>query len=149
MFGMDHEFDPRPDAGRWQISTPGILGSSTLYGSLGLFAEAGLERLRAKSLAMTGYLMALADEHLAAEPHGFRIGTPREPGRRGGHVALEHENAAAICEALVARGVVPDFRPPDVIRICPAPLYGTFHEVWLTVQHLMSVVDGSAAARPG
>ena len=101
-----------------------------------------IERIRSKSLVMTTYLMALLDAHLTAPPYDFRVGSPREDHRRGGHVALEHEShAGRICDALIARGVWPDFRPPNVIRICPSPLYGTFHEIWQTVQHLKAIID--------
>ena len=56
-------------------------------------------------------------------------------------MALEREtDADRICEALVARGVVPDYRPPNVIRICPSPLYGTFHEIWRTAEHLADII---------
>jgi kynureninase len=142
MFDMSHDFEPGPDAGRWQISAPGILGSSTLHGSLALIDEAGIDNIRAKSLAMTRYLIALLDEHLAGPPYAFRVGSPREDSRRGGHVAVERSTGAErICAALIARGVVPDFRPPNVIRLCPSPLYGTFHEIWQTVQQLRAVID--------
>jgi kynureninase len=142
MFDMSHEFDPRLDAGKWQLSSPGILGSSTLRGSLVMINEAGIDNIRSKSLAMTTYLMSLLDEHLATPPYDFHVGTPRKDHRRGGHVAVErHSHADKICDALIARGVVPDFRPPNVIRICPSPLYGTFHEIWQTAQHLMAIID--------
>lgn len=144
QFEMDLEFRPQATAGRWQISSPGILGSSTLLGSLAVIAEAGVERIRARSLALTGYLMELIGAELTGADHGLAIGTPREPGRRGGHVAVEIPSGAAqVCEALIERGIVPDFRPPDVIRFCPSPLYGTFHEVWRTVQILGEVTCAS------
>lgn len=142
MFDMSHEFEPRPDAGKWQISSPGILGSSTLRGSLAMINEAGIQNIRRKSLTMTAYLAGLLDEHLAVSPYDFRVGSPREDHRRGGHVAVERDRRAdRICDALIARGVVPDFRPPNVIRICPSPLYGTFHEIWQMVQHLKGIID--------
>ena len=149
MFDMATEFEPRPDAGRWLISSPGVLGSSTLRGSLAMINEAGIGALREKSLRMTTYLMALLDEQLAAAPYGFTVGTPREAAKRGGHVAVERAaGAQEICDALLARGVVPDFRPPNVIRICPSPLYGTYHEIWVTVQHLKAIIDHGEHRRP-
>ena len=145
MFDMSQDFDARPDAGKWQISSPGILGSSTLRGSLKMINEAGIKNIRAKSLLMTDYFMALVDAHLTAAPYEFLVGNPREPGRRGGHVALERGTGAdRICDALIERGVVPDYRPPNVIRICPSPLYGTFHEIWRTSEHLAAIIDGWA-----
>jgi len=142
MFDMATDFEPRAGAGRWQISSPGILGSSTLRGSLAMINEAGIQNLRSRSLDMTSYLMALVDDQLAG--YGFRIGTPREDSRRGGHIAIEHDtDAERICAALIERGVVPDFRPPNVIRICPSPLYGNFVEIWDVVQHLKAIAEGA------
>lgn len=141
QFDMALRFVPQAAAGRWQISSPGILGSATMTGALELINEAGIRAIREKSLGLTGYLMDLVDHELAGPPFSLSIGTPREPARRGGHVALERaEGAARICEALIARGVVPDFRPPNVIRICPSPLYGTYHEVWKTVHILKEII---------
>jgi kynureninase len=141
MFDMNREFESRDGAGKWQISSPGVLGSATVRGSLEMINEAGIENLRTRSLAMTGYLMALVDEFLSGPEYGFRIGTPREDHRRGGHVAIEREaGAELICAALIARGVAPDFRPPNVVRLCPSPLYGTFEEIWTVVQQLKAIV---------
>jgi kynureninase len=72
--------------------------------------------------------------------HGYAVGTPREEGRRGGHVALEHEEAYRIAEALRDRDVVVDFRPPNVVRVCPAPLYVGFEDVFEVVETCREVV---------
>jgi kynureninase len=141
QFDMLMEFSHAESAGGWQISSPSILSTAPLEGALNITLEAGIENIREKSLAMTSYLMYLVDELLADDPYNFRIGTPREPSRRGGHVALEHEEAMRICEALRTRRVVPDFRPPNVIRVAPMPLYTTYHEIWQVVQYLKEIVD--------
>ncbi len=99
--------------------------------------EAGLDRIRAKSLALTDFIICAADAELVEL--GFQVGTPREPERRGGHVSLQHEDAQAICLALRARGVVPDFRKPDVIRLAPSPLYNTFTECWRAIEMLQEI----------
>jgi kynureninase len=138
---MSLDFEPAPDAGAWQIGTPPILGMAGLFGSLQLFAAAGIDRIREKSLAQTSYLIALADTRLSGPPYEFSIGTPRDPARRGGHVALEHPDATRIAKALKARGVIPDFRPPNVIRLAPIPLYTSFAEIWRTIEILRDVVD--------
>ena len=83
----------------------------------------------------------MVDEILSKEPYSFSVGTPREDGRRGGHIAIEHEEALRISKALRERGVVPDFRPPNVVRIAPIPLYNTYHEVWKVVQNLKEIVE--------
>ncbi len=141
QFDMTFDFVPADGAGAWQISTPPVLSAAPLYGSLRLFQEAGIERLRAKSLAQTRYLMLLADALLAAPRYGFSVGTPREDERRGGHVALEHPDAVRIAAALRGRGVIPDFRPPNVVRLAPIPLYTTYEEIWRTVEILRQIVD--------
>ena len=84
--------------------------------------------------------MALVND-LPTEVYGFAIGNPQDPTRRGAHVAVEHPEAARICKRLKARGVIPDFRMPNVIRLAPVPLYNTYHEVWQTVQHLRAIVE--------
>lgn len=141
QFDMSLEFEPAQGAGAWQISTPPVLGAAALYGSLKALADAGIERLRQKSLDQTSYLMYLIDELLTEPPYGFAVGTPREAPRRGGHVALEHPEAIQICKALKARGVIPDFRYPNVIRLAPIPLYTTYAELWQAVQVLRQIVD--------
>ena len=139
---MRFEWEGAPGAGAWQISTPPLLSTAPLIGSLRIFEEAGLGRIRAKSLAMTRYLMDLIEgTGLTEIPYGYRIGTPREDGRRGGHVAVEHDMGPRIARALKARGIVPDFRQPDVVRLAPIALYTTYQECWETVRHLREIID--------
>jgi kynureninase len=143
QFDMVHEWQGAANAGAWQISTPAPLSCAPLRGSLRLFQEAGIDALRAKSLAQTDYLAQLLEESgLTAPPYDFAIGTPRAAERRGGHLAVEHDDAARIAKALKARGMIPDFRAPNVIRLAPAPLYTSYHELWLTVQALKAIIDG-------
>jgi kynureninase len=141
QFDLKVEFENAKSAGGWQISSPGILSSAPLEGSLQMIREAGIENIRRKSLELTSYLIYLVDNLLSEEPYGFHVGTPREPERRGGHVAVEHEEAMRISEALRARNVITDFRPPNVIRICPSPLYNCHHDLWRIVQNLKEIID--------
>jgi kynureninase len=141
QFDMSLDFEPAPGAGRWQISSPSILSAAPLVGSLAIFAEAGITPVREKSLGLTRFLMDMADELLAGEPYGYSLGTPREDRRRGGHVSLVHPEGMRIAEALRARGVVPDFRPPDMIRVAPVALYNTHSELVRLVAHLRDIVD--------
>ena len=141
QFDLALDFEHSKSAGGWQISSPAILSSAAIEGSLKIILEAGINIIRSKSLRLTSYLMYLVDEILSKNPHNFTIGTPREARHRGGHVAIEHEHALGISEALRARGVVPDFRPPNIIRIAPTPLYNTYHEVWQLVQYLKEIID--------
>ena len=139
QFDMATEFTPAATAGAWQIGTPSVLGAAALYGSLQMLREAGLERVREKSLGLTSLLIDLMDRDLA--PLGFEIGTPRDPARRGGHVALEHPEAVRITRALKARGIIPDFRPPNVIRLAPVALYTRYADVVELVVTLKTIVE--------
>lgn len=142
QFDMKTEFKSAKNAGGLQISTPNILGSAALKGSLELINDAGIDSIREKSLKLTNYLMYLIDEELSEEPYLFSYGNPKEEKQRGGHVALKREEEAfRINEALKSKGIVPDFRPPNVIRIAPIPLYNTYSEVWKVVQKLKEIID--------
>ena len=142
QFDMKIEFTPARTAGAWQIGTISMLSSAPIEGATLMMLEAGIENIRRKSLRITAYLMFLVDALLSRPPYRFSVGTPREPERRGGHVAVEHPTEAfRIGEALKARGVLPDFRPPNVIRLAPIPLYTSYHEVWRVAQHLKAIID--------
>ena len=143
QFDLSLDFEHARSAGGWQVSSPGILGAAALSGALEAIEEAGIERIREKSLTMTDYLIFLADELLAGPPYGFYLVTPREPERRGGHVALARGgDAMRIKEALGSRKVVTDFRPPDIIRIAPSPLFNTYEEIRAVAGHIREIVDG-------
>jgi len=139
MFEMRPTYTPARSAGAYQIGTVNVLSAAPLYGALEVIHDAGIDRIREKSVALTEYLIDLADDRLA--PLGYAVGTPRDPDARGGHVALEHEAAVRVSEALRDRGVVVDFRPPNVVRVAPSPLYTSFEDVYDAVEHLRAVVD--------
>ena len=138
MFELNLTYEPAESAGAWQIGTVNVLSAAPLFGALDVVHDAGIDRIREKSVALTDYLIDLVDEELA--DHGYDVGTPREPARRGGHVSLEHEEAYGISQALRDRGVVTDFRPPNVIRVCPAPLYTGFEDTYDVIEHCRAVV---------
>ncbi len=120
------DFAPRAGADGWQVSNPPILAMAPLRASLALFDEAGGAGLREKSVQLTGYLERL----LRAIPGArFEIITPAAPEARGAQLSLRlRDGARRVFDALAARGVVVDFRDPDVIRVAPVPLYNTFDE---------------------
>lgn len=144
QFDMLPNFIPSHAAGRWQISSPGILGTSPVEGSLKIILEAGIERIRRQSLRLTDYLVALINEKIVNELDDFRIITPLTHKRRGGHIALEHPEALRICQALKARGIIPDLRPPNIIRLAPVALYNTFEEVFRVVETLAEIIRSKA-----
>ncbi len=131
---LEPKFIPRPGADGWQLSNPPILAMAPLRASLELFDEAGIGRLRKKSEQLTNYLEMLLDR---VTPGLITQITPREPSRRGCMLALRiHGDAKALHQRLEAQGIVCDYRPPDVIRVAPVPLYNSFHDVWRLVYAL-------------
>lgn len=142
QFEMEHAWEGASGAGAFQISTLPLLSAAALLGSLPIFHEAGLAAIRSKSLAQTRYLMDLiAASGLTESPYDYRIGTPQEDGERGGHVALEHDQAEAISAVLRQRGAIVDFRAPDVVRLAPIALYTSYAELWQVVQVLREIID--------
>ncbi len=141
QFDMLQEFIPSPNAGRWQISSPGILGSSAIEGSLKIIFEAGICNIRKKSLKLTSLLAELLQKKIISKYKDCKIVTPLAEEKRGGHIAIEHPEAIRINEALKQKGIIPDLRPPNIIRIAPVALYNTFEEVWEVVETLKEIID--------
>ena len=142
QFDMSIKFQQASHAGGWQISSPGIIGAGGVEGALKIIMEAGIEEIRKKSLQLTSYLIFLVDHYLGQEPYNFTIDTPRDPTRRSGHIALgRKEDSYKINKALISHNVIPDFRPPNVIRIAPIALYNKYEEIWQVVQLLKQIID--------
>jgi kynureninase len=148
--GPGHEFAP---GARALISgTPPILAMVPLRANLDLLAEAGIEQVRAKSLLLTSYVLEFADRWLA--PLGVTVSSPRDAERRGGHVTLSRPGFEELLEPLWERGVIPDYRRPDGIRIGPAPLSTSFAEVHRGLTELRALLrqdqpNPAAPSSPG
>jgi kynureninase len=127
VFAMAADYIPAPGVRRLMTGTPSATALAAVDVGVGLLAEAGMETVRAKSVALTSYAVQLADEWLA--PYGVALASPRDPALRGSHVTLRHPDASALTQALTDRGVIPDFRHPDGIRIGLAPLTTRFTDV--------------------
>jgi kynureninase len=136
-FKMGPEFHPAPGAEGWQVSNPSILTMAALRASMDIFDEVGMERLREKSIALTGYLEFLLDQK---QSHHSII-SPREPGRRGAQLSIcVPHNGRDVCERLAGEGVLCDWREPDILRVAPAPLYNTFADVHAFVEKFASLI---------
>jgi kynureninase len=141
-------YDPVPDIRRFLVSSPSVLGMYAVEEGVSLLARAGIERLRAKGMAMTDYLIALADVWLV--PSGFDLASPPSAAQRGSHVALRHPDAYRICRAWFDQaGVVADFRPPDRLRIGPAPMATRFVDVWDALDRLRRLVEAGEYGADG
>jgi kynureninase len=131
-FDFELEFKPSPDISRFRIGTPPMLSMKAMEPALDLHTEAGMDRLRKKSVLQTEYLIYLASEWLF--PLGFSLGSPVDPSQRGSHVSLRHPEAFRICRAMIeseppAVRVIPDFRTPDNIRLGITPIYTSFTDI--------------------
>ena len=143
-FLMEPQFRAARGAAAWQISNPPILAAAPLIASLAIFLQAGMEALRAKSVALTAFLEQLL-QPLAPKA---QILTPRDPARRGCQLSLrlaagEHRGRQ-VFDALGARGVVCDWRSPDIIRVAPVPLYNRFEDAWRFACALGETLQGSS-----
>ena len=145
QFDMAHMLIPAAGAGALQIGSPPILALAPLHGALGVVADAGIGRIRAKSLRLTAFLMQCIEDELPG--HGFSFAGLRDDARRGGHVALVHPEATRICKALKQDGVIPDYRAPDIIRLAPTALYTSFAECREAVRRLKRIMDARLYTR--
>jgi kynureninase len=141
QFAMAEGYDPPSEVSRFLVGTPFVPGVALVEEGAALLADAGIERLRAKGVALTELLIELHDQWLA--PLGFALASPRDAAVRGSHVSLAHQDGYRICRALISKaGVIPDFRPPDRIRLGPAPATTRFVDVWDAMERLRRVVAG-------
>jgi len=140
QFEMGPRFERRPGIAGWLVGTPGILALAVAEAGIALSAEAGIERIRAKGIALTEYAIELHDAWLA--PLGCSLGSPRDPLRRGNHISIRHPEARRLTAALIARGVIPDFRAPDSIRVGLSPLTTSFQEVRRGLDALRGLLEG-------
>jgi kynureninase len=139
-------YDPVDGVGRFCVGTPPVLSLAALGPALDLAEEAGLPRLREKSVRQGELVVELAERWLV--PLGFRLASPRAASRRGGHVTLEHPDAWRICQALAAgAGVVADHRVPDRLRLGPSPLYTRYVDVWDALERIRDLVAAGGHER--
>jgi kynureninase len=140
-FAMGPGYVPGPGIARFLSGTPAVLGLVAAQAGIELVIEAGIERIREKSIALTEYAIAAA-----REVPGIGIGSPIDPASRGSHVALTHRDARALTARLIDNDVIVDFREPDVIRLGLSPLTTRFADIDAGLRMLQSVSGRSKAA---
>ena len=147
-FVMGPGYLPAPGVRALVSGTPPILAMVPLLANLDVLEEATVAAVRAKSAALTGLALELTDAWLA--PFGVQVVSPRTPERRGGHLTIQRPGLRAVLDELWARGVLPDYREPDGIRIGPAPLSSSFTELYRGLSVLREVLaDVLGAGPPG
>jgi kynureninase len=143
-FDFELDFRPAEDISRFRIGTPPMLSMKAIEPAVAIHLEAGIDRLRRKSIHQTEYLIFLAREWLLQL--GFSLGSPDDPSQRGSHVSLRHPEAYRINRAMIespppAMRVIPDFRTPDNIRLGIAPIYTQFAEIYTAMDRMREIVD--------
>ncbi len=145
-FDFEDGYAPAADIGRFQCGTPPILALAALEAGMALFDDVAFDTLVAKSRRLSDAYIALVEAQCG--DHGLTLVSPRDAARRGSHVSFAHPQAYAICQVLIDRGVIGDFRAPDVLRMGFTPLYTGFTDVWRAVEILRDVMATGAWDAP-
>jgi kynureninase len=138
-FAMSHGFAAADGIGRALCGTQPVASLALVECGLEVFEETDMEAIRAKSLALTDLFIALVEARCGAHP--LTLVTPREHARRGSHVSFTHPHGYAVMQALIARGVIGDYREPEIMRFGFTPLYTSYSEVWDAVEILRDILD--------
>lgn len=134
QFEMGPRFERQPGIAGWLVGTPPIIALTSAQAGIEVVAEAGIDAIRAKGIALTEYAIALHDAWLA--PLGCSLGSPRDSSRRGSQISIRHPDAKGLTRSLVERGVILDFRAPDSIRLGLSPLTTSFEDVQRGLERL-------------
>jgi kynureninase len=145
-FAMRPDYEPQQGIGRYLCGTQPIVSLALVECGLEVFERTDMAALRHKSLALTDLFIALIDERCAS--HGLELVTPRAHARRGSQVSLSHAHGYPVMQALIARGVIGDYREPGILRFGFAPLYVRYVDVWDAVEQLRDILDSLAWRAP-
>ena len=143
-FDFTDTYAPAAGMRRWLTGTPPILGLVGLEAGVEIIAEVGMAAIDAKRAALTQYLIDCAAERCP----GLRLASPADPAQRGSHVSFQAAHAWQLNAALIARGVIGDFRAPDILRFGVTPLYLGFEDIWRAVDHIANLLANDGWDRP-
>lgn len=137
-FDFTIDYAPADGITRFRVGTPQLLSVAGLEASLDMWDDVDMSLIREKSLQLTGLFMSLVDQRLSE--WNVEVVTPRDPAQRGSQVSLRLENAYAVMQALIERGVIGDFRAPDLARFGFTPLYVSHTDVWDAIDVLEDIL---------
>jgi kynureninase len=151
-FDFTLDYEAKTSIQRFSTGTPSILSLAATEAGIDLINEAGIENLRTKSASQSSFLIDLIHEFLL--PIGFTIASPLDVNQRGSHISIQHQEGYRINRAMIeplegAKCIIPDFRPPNNIRLGIAPLYNTFMELYETVLRIKQIVENQEFERFG
>lgn len=138
-FEFRDDYVPAPGISRFLCGTPPVLNLLALESGVDLFADIDMNALAAKSAALFDLFSARIEERCGG--HGLNLITPRDAARRGSHISYCHPDSWPISQALIERGVIGDFRAPDILRFGLTPLYNSFEDIWQAVEILGDILD--------
>jgi kynureninase len=136
-FAFTDDYKPAPGVGRFLVGTPPVLSLGALESGVESFEGADMAALWAKSVALFDLFAELAESRCPE----LECISPSDPDRRGSHISFRHSNAFELCQALIAEGVIGDFRAPDVVRFGLTPLYLGFEDIWRAVERMRDILD--------
>lgn len=145
-FAFIDDYAPAPDIKRFLSGTPGVLSMISLDAALDVWTGVDLNVLRTKSIVLGDLFIALVEARCAG--HGFTLASPRDGHARGSQVSFRHDQGYAIMQALIARGVIGDFRAPDIVRFGFTPLYTRYVDVWQAAEILYDIMETRAWDTP-
>ena len=145
-FAFEQSFDASSGIRRFQCGTQPILSLRALKGALDIWAEVDMQALRIKSVALTNLFIQLVESRCAGL--GLTLASPRDAARRGSQVSFAHDNAYAVMQALIERGVIGDFRAPETVRFGFTPLYTSFEDVWQAAEIIEDILRTGAWQEP-
>lgn len=151
-FDFDMQFQAADDIRKFGVGTPNILSMAAMEPGLDLLLEAGMPALRAKSVQLSNFMLEMIQQELL--PLRFSLASPLEAVKRGSHLSIQHPEAYRINRAMIepndgSKAIIPDFRPPDNIRMGFAPLYNRFEEMAETVQRIKAIIQSAEFERFG
>ena len=144
-FDFAPSYSPASGINRFLTGTPSILALAALEAGLSTFEGVSMAAIEAKAEAITAFFVDAVEKSCGDE---LALASPRDPKARGSHVCFAHPQGYAVMQALIARGITGDFRPPDLIRFGFAPLYNSFEDAWLAATALAEIVAGREWNRP-
>lgn len=145
-FEFDPEYQAAKGVRKFLSGTPNILSLAALDASLEVFDGLAMEQLRDKSIALSELFLQLIEQ--AEELASLRCISPRDPHKRGSQLSFAHPDAFAICQALIANGVIADFRAPDLLRFGFTPLYQRYADIWVVVEKLKEIMTSGSYHQP-
>ncbi|WP_164116203.1 kynureninase [Sphingorhabdus sp. Alg239-R122] len=143
-FAFEDAYEPASGLDRMLVGTPSILSMLAMEAGVDIMADADMQALWEKSQALFDYMAGL----MAARCPQFQMVSPTDAAERGSHISFAHEHAWPINNALIAHGVIGDFRAPDILRLGLTPLYLGFEDIWRTVDILGGIMDSDEWQKP-